>query len=125
VQQVDAALGPERVRAGQSRDRGADRDGTGADDERVVIERFDGAVGGREGDGVAVSVDAACDRVESQSHSGGFEVRGGAVGEVAPVRHLAGDVVGDAADREVGVRVGEDDRELAAGGRVRVLVALR
>jgi len=37
----------------------------------------------------------------------GFQVGGGAVREVTPVRHLPGDVVGDAADREVreGVRI--------------------
>ena len=53
------------------------------------------------------------DRVEVQPHPGCFEVGDGAVGEISPVRNVAREVVGDTADGEVGVGVGEDDIDLA------------
>ena len=74
-------------------------------------------------DVVGVGVDSAGDGVEPQRHAGRFEVGDGAVGEVAPVGDLAGDVVGDAADREVRVGVGDDDGDL--GGRVELPGAQR
>jgi len=60
-------------------------------------------------------IDPAGGGVQPQVHPGGFQVGGGAVGQVAPVRHLAGDVVGDAADGEVRVGVRDDDADLGAG----------
>ena len=53
--------------------------------------------------------------VQAELHAGGFEVGVGAVGEVAPVGDLAGDVVGDAADGEVRVGVGDDDGDVGRG----------
>ena len=50
------------------------------------------------------------------SQAGRLEVGAGAVGQVAPVGDLAGDVVGDAADGEVGVGVGDHQGDL--DGRV-------
>ena len=60
-------------------------------------------------------VQAAGGGVQPQAHPGGFQVRGGAVGQVAPVRHFPGDVVGDAADREVRVGVRDDHADVGAG----------
>ena len=115
VQQVHAVAGPEAVEPG---DRGAHGDGAGADDESVVVERSSSPSGsGR--DAVRGRVDAAGDGVEAQRHAGRFEVGEGAVGEVAPVGDLAGDVVGDAADGEVRVGVGDHDGDSARGSSSR------
>ena len=99
-----------------------DGDGAGADDERVVGHDVVAAVVrcGRAGGAVGCGdVDAGGGGVQPQLHAGGFQVGGGAVGEVAPVGDLAGDVVGDAADGEVRVGVGDDDGDVGAWGRVR------
>jgi SAM-dependent methyltransferase len=68
-------------------------------------------------------VDAGDRGVEAQGHAGGLEVVEGAVGEVAPMGHLTRDVVGDAADREVGVGVGDHDGHVRA--RVKLAGAQR
>ena len=120
VQEMHPVVGAEEVESG---DRRSDRGRAGADDQRVVVDRFFGAVGGGDDDVVGVGVDSAGDGVEPQRHAGGLEVGGGAVGEVVPVADLAGDVVGDAADRVVRVGVGEHDCDL--GGRVELADAER
>src|SRR5262249_264672 len=59
-------------------------------------------------------IDLAGRGVQPQPHPGRLQVGVGSVREVAPVGHLAGDVVGDAADGEVGVGVGGHHGELHA-----------
>ena len=103
------------VRSGQAADRRPDRDGTGADDELVVAEEFLAAVGGGDQEFAAGHVDAPGGGVGSQPHPGGFQVGDAAVGQVAPVGDLAGDVVGDAADREVRVRVSDHHGDIRTG----------
>jgi hypothetical protein len=66
-------------------------------------------------DPLPFDVDAGGGGVQPQLHAGRFQVGVGAVGEVAPVGDLAGDVVRDAANAEVGVGVGDDDGDVAAG----------
>ena len=102
VQQVYPVRRPELV---QPADRRTHRDRAGADDQLVVGNDVLGAV--RPGDGqlAAFHVDPAGGGVQPQPHPGGLQVGGGAVGEVAPVGDLAGDVVRDAADGEVRVGV--------------------
>ena len=120
VQQVHAVGGAELV---QAADRGPDRDGAGADDELVVADQLVGAAGGGDQELAGGDVDAAGGGVQPQPHPGGLQVGGGAVGEVAPVGDLAGDVVGDAADGEV--RVGVRDDHADVGGRVELAGAQR
>jgi len=103
---VDAIGGVEGVEAFDGR---ADGDGSGADDELVVVDEVVAAVGVADGEALSGDVDRECPGVQAQLHAGGFEVGVGAVGEVAPVGDLAGDVVGDPADGEVRVGVGHDD----------------
>ena len=83
-------------------------------DQLVVIEALL-ASGARDDQLLAVDVDARGAGVELEPHAGRFEVSVGAVREVAPVRDFAGDVVGDAADREVRVGVGDDNGDVGAG----------
>ena len=52
--------------------------------------------------------------VKQQLHTGRLQVIDAAMGELAPVRHLAGDVVRDAANAEVGIAVGDQDRHVSA-----------
>ena len=118
VQQVHAVAGPERAGPGQAGDRGPDRDGAGTDDELVVAEQFLAAVSRGDQELAAGHVDAAGGGVQPQPHPGCFQVGQGAVGQVAPVGDLAGDVVGDAADGEVRVGVLEDHGDV--GGRVQL-----
>ncbi len=100
----------------ESGDPWRDRHGAGADDQRVVVERFLAAVGSGDDDAVGVGIDPAGGGVKPEGHAGVSEVVESAVGEVVPVADFAGDVVRDAADREVRVGVGQHDRDL--GGRV-------
>ena len=94
-----------------------DGHGAGADDQLVVVDAPFAAVGGRGRRGCwpATSMRGGAG-VQPQLHPGRFEVGVGAVGEVAPVGDLAGHVVGDAADGEVRVGVGDHHGHL--GGRV-------
>ena len=116
VQQVHPVARAQGLRARQAADRGPDRDRAGADDELVVAEQFLAAVGRADQELAAGHVDATGGSVQPQPHPGGFQVGQLAVGQVAPVGDLAGDVVGDAADGEVRVGVGQDHGDLR--GRV-------
>ena len=78
-------VGAESIEAG---DRRRDRQGAGADDQRVVLDRLL-ATGARDVDLVPVRVDRAGDGVEPQRRPGRLQVRDGAVGEVAPVGDVA------------------------------------
>ena len=115
VQQVHAIGGAQGIRTGQSAYRGPDRDGAGADDELVVGEQVLFAVGADDQQLAASHVDPAGGGVQPQPHPGRLQVGDRAVGQVAPVRDLAGQVVGDAADREIRVGVRHHDRDLGAG----------
>ena len=118
VEQVHAVSGAESAGSGQAGDRRADREGTGADDQLVVGEQFLAAAGGGDQQLAGGGVDPACGGVQPQAHPGSFQVGDGAVGQVAPVGHLPGDVVGDAADREV--RVGIRDHHADLGGGIQL-----
>jgi hypothetical protein len=50
--------------------------------------------------------------VKQQLDASLFQVGGGAVGQVAPVRDVAGQIVGQPADGEVGEGVGHDHGDL-------------
>jgi hypothetical protein len=115
VQQVHPVAETESIRAGQAGDGRADRDGAGADDELVVAEQFLATRGGGDQELASGYVDPPGGGVGPQPHPGGFEVGEGAVGQVAPVGDLAGDVVGDAADGEVRVGVLQDHRDVRGG----------
>ena len=105
------SAGPSAVEPG---DRRADRDRAGADDQLVVGDQLLGPVRAGDQELAARDVDAAGGGVQPQPHPGRLQVGDGAVGEVAPVGDLAGDVVGDAADGEVGVGVGHHHGDLGA-----------
>ena len=106
VQQVDAVGRPEPLQAG---DGGPGRHGAGGDDEAVVADGLlaPGGVGG--GDLVRGDVDAPGGGVGEEANAERFEVCPAAMGEVVPVGDVTGDVVGDAADAEVWVGIGEHD----------------
>ena len=112
VQQVHAIIRAQHL---QATDRRADRHRAGTDDQLVVSEQLFMPLGAGDEELAARDVDPAGGSVQPEVHPGGFQVCGGAVGEVAPVRHLPGDVVGDAADREVRVGVRDDHADLGAG----------
>ena len=57
-------------------------------------------------------IDGGGECIQSQLHPGGFQVCVGAVREALPRLHIAGEVVGDAADRVVRVRVRDNDRDV-------------
>ena len=105
------SAGPERGEPGDGR---ADGDRAGADDQLVVGDQVLGPVRAGDEQLVAGGVDAAGGGVQPQPHPGRLQVGDGAVGEVAPVGDLAGDVVGDAADGEVRVGVGHHHGDLRA-----------
>ena len=111
VQQVHPVGRPQR---GEPGDRRADRDRAGPDDQLVVGDQVLGPVRAGDEELVAGGVDAAGGGVQPQPHPGRLQVGDGAVGEVAPVRDLAGDVVGDAADGEVRVGVGHHHGDIGA-----------
>ena len=112
VQQVHAVIRAQRL---QAADRGADRHRASTDDQLVVSKQLLMPAGAGDEELAASDVDPAGGGVQPQPHPGGFQVGGGAVGEVTPVGDLPGDVVGDAADREVRVGVRDDDADLGAG----------
>ena len=118
VQQVHPIGGAQGTRTGQAADRGPDRDRAGTDDQLVVAEQFLLAAGGGDQELAAGHVDAPGSGIQPQPHSRGFQVGEAAVGQVAPVSDLTGEVVGDAADREVRVGVFQDHRDI--GGRVQL-----
>ena len=112
VQQVHPVSGAQRAGPAQALDRGLDRDRASANKQFVVRDQLlgPGEIGDQE---LAVGdLDAAGRGVQAQLHAGCLEVGDRAVGEVAPVGDLAGDVVRDPADGEVGVGVGDDHRHL-------------
>ena len=104
----------ERIGAGQPLDRRPHRDRPGAHHECVVADQLLAAAGVADGQPVAGGIDAPSHGVEPELHPRRLEVGDGAVGEVLPAWHLAGDVVGDAADREVGIAVGDHNGHLYA-----------
>ena len=110
---MDAVRDAERIGAVEPVDRRPDGRRSGADDELVVLDRFLAAARVPDVQLAALDVDAARGRVQAQSHAGRLERRDVAVSEVAPVRHVAGDVVGDPADREVRIGVSEHDLDVA------------
>ena len=93
----------------------ANRQCPGPDDQLVVSEPLFLAAGRCEQDPLAFGVDLAGVRVEPELHSGGFQIRLGAMSEIPPVRHLARHAVGDTADREVGKAVGDHHGDLDVG----------
>ena len=101
MQQVHPIPGAEGIRAIQPTDRGPHRHRAGADDQLVVGKQLLLAIGGRDQQLAASHVDPAGGGVQPQHHPGRLQVGDRAVRQVAPVGHLTGDVVGDAADREV------------------------
>ena len=114
VQQVHPVWLSERIGAGQPLDRRPHRDRPGAHHECVVADQLLAAAGVADGQPVAGGIDAPSHGVEPELHPRRLEVGDGAVGEVLPAWHLAGDVVGDAADREVGIAVGDHNGHLYA-----------
>ena len=112
VQQMHSVVDAEGV---QAFDRWPHRHGAGPDDKLVVLDHRFTAVLCSHSEAPPADVDRGGEGVEAQFHAGGFEVGVGAVGEVAPVGDFARDVVGDAADGEVGVGVGDHDGHLSRG----------
>lgn len=106
---MDALGGAEVV---ESVDGRAHWQGACADDELVVLDRFGRTIGVADVHPLAGDVDVGGVGVHTELHAGGFEVRVRAVGEVAPVGDLAGDVIRNPADRKVRVGVGDDDCDL-------------
>lgn len=88
----------------------------GPDDQLVIGEPLFRPAWLSHRDSPAEDIDRGGHRVQAQGQPGPFEVGDASVRKVAPVGHLAGDVVRDAADREVRVGVGDHDGDL--GGRV-------
>ena len=110
---MNTVRGTERVGAGEPLDPGSDRQSAGADHKLVVADRLLTARAGGYEELVAFGVNPLSDRVEAQPHTGRFKIAERAVRELPPVGHLAREVVGDAADREVRVGVVENDVNLA------------
>jgi hypothetical protein len=115
VQQVHPIVGSERVSAAQPGDGWAGAGGAGAHDQGVVGQLLWGAGGVEHAEGVLVDVDTGGAGVGEHPHAGGGQIGSGAVGEVGPVGDFSGDVVGDAADGEVRVGVGDDHGDLGGG----------
>jgi hypothetical protein len=63
-------------------------------------------------------VDAAGDRVQPKVHAGGFQLRQAAVSQGLPAWHVAGHVIRDATDREVGEPVGDDHGHVRVGSNL-------
>ena len=108
----------QQVHAGQvdARERRHDRVGAGADDEPVVGDDLGPPRGGSRGQPLGVGVERDGDGAEPKVQPARLEVGDGAVGEVVPVAYLAAEPVGQAADREVGVLVGDQDGHVGVGG---------
>jgi hypothetical protein len=82
-------------------DRRPDRDRAGADDQLVIAQLPLPAVLAGDGDLLGGGVDRASGVVKEQLEVGLLQVGGGAVGQIPPVGHVAGQVVGQPADGEV------------------------
>lgn len=93
-------------------DRGSHGGGASSDHELVVGEQLLASARIAHVELVARDVDSKCGRVEAESHACRLKVGDTAVGEVAPVGDVPGDVVGDSADGEVRVGVPEQDVDL-------------
>jgi hypothetical protein len=113
VKLMHAVCRAESIGTGQARDAGGGGSCSGGHDEPVVADRFLISVGLGHRDRVRIGVDAGGKGAQSQGESGCFEVGLGAVGEVVPVGHVAGEVVGDAADGVVRVVIGDDNRDVS------------
>ena len=113
VQQVHPLGGAQGTRTRQAADGGPDRDRAGTDDQLVVAEQILLAAGGGDQELAAGHVDAPGSGIQPQPHSRCFQVGEAAVGQVAPVSDLTGEVVGDAADGEIGVGVLQDHRDIS------------
>jgi hypothetical protein len=110
VQHVDAVLGSQPVEAG---DRGAAGVRPGRQEQPVVAERAGPPIV-RERQGPLGHLETGDPMVEHQSDAESLEIITATVGEVAPVRHLSGHVVGNTADAEVRVCVGDQQADLHA-----------
>jgi hypothetical protein len=108
--------GMQHVHPGQVQavDRGADRDGAGPDDELVIAQLALAVLAG-DGDLLSGGVDRAGGVIQQELEAGLFQVGGGAVGQIPPVTDVAGQVVGQPADGEVGEGVGHDHGGLGRG----------
>ena len=109
MQQMNAIDSTELV---QAVDRRTDRKGARPNDQRDVLKKLRHALTPAEAYLVPGHVDVGHQGVQEEPHPCRFEVGAAAVGEVAPVAHLTGDVVRDAADREVRIGVGHDHGDL-------------
>ncbi len=112
VEQVNSVGRPE---VAQAVDRRTYRNRAGTDDQFVVAETRCDAFVVSHLDALPRDVDGRDQRVEAKVHAGRLEVGVGAVRKVSPVRDLAGDVVRDAANREVRIRIGNHDGDGDAG----------
>jgi hypothetical protein len=113
--------GVQHVHPGQVEavDRGPDRDRAGPDDESVIGQLPLAMLAG-DGDLLADWVDRLGGVVQQQLEAGLLQVGGGAVSQIPPVGHVAGQVVGQPTDGEVGEGAGHDhgdlDREVQLAG---------
>ena len=115
VQQVHPVGWAQSVGSVQPGDGRSDRQGAGAHHQPVIGQSLLAAVGVAQPDPMVGHVDAGHRGVQPEAHAGGLQIGVAAVGQVAPVGHLPGDVVGDAADGEVRVGVGHHHRHLHGG----------
>jgi len=94
-------------------DRGADRDRPGGHHQPVIGQRPPAAIPTvGDGDLLAGRLDRSGGVVQPQLDTGLFQVGGGAVSQVAPVGHVAREVVGQPTDGEVGIGVGHNHGDL-------------
>ena len=112
VEQMHAVSGAERIGSLEPGNRRTNRHGAGTDDELVVRQRLLDIVVVRDEEPAVARVDTTRDSPEAQLHAGSLEVGNAAVCEIAPVSDLSGDVIRNPADREIGIRVGDDDGDL-------------
>ena len=108
MQQVHPVARTQCVRPGQAGDRGPGGHRPGSDDQGVIGQLGGATARVLHDQPAGGDVDMGGQGIQAQGHAGGFQVGGGAVGEVLPVPDLPGQVVRDPADREVGERVGDD-----------------
>lgn len=114
MQQVHTIIGTECRWAGEAVDRrsGADRSGT---HDQCVVGQLGGCTGRVEDvEGVLIDVDRRRAGIGEYAHAGGGQIGRGAMGEVAPMGDLPGDVIGDAANGEVRIGVSDNDGDLRA-----------
>ena len=116
VEKMHAVVRTETLGSAKTLELRPYRDGAGPDHERVVRQHLLSPSRTAEQDPVAGDVDPVGNGVETERDTRRLELADRPVCKRSPVGHLAGDVVGDAADGEVGVAVGDDHRHL--GGPV-------